>query len=271
MGLGLAAALAGMLLYALASVSQGLAASRAEGSAVLRHPAYLTGLGCDALAWVASLVALTRMPLFAVQSLLAGSLAITVLLARVVLHARTSGRDWAAIGVVSLGLVLVALSSGAESDAGAPQGYPTAVTVLAVAAVVALAALWRRGPALVLGGLAGVGFSGLALAARAVHVGAGGPLDVVREVALQPAAWALVASGVVGAVAYARALERGSLGPVTAVMWVVEVLLPGVVGVLVLGDTVRPGWGLAALAGVAVAVAGCVVLAFSPAAEAAGG
>ncbi|WP_286967039.1 MULTISPECIES: hypothetical protein [Arsenicicoccus] len=268
--LGFVASVVGMLMYAVASVSQGYAASRATGAGVVRHPAYLLGLGCDALAWVASLVALRSLPLFVVQSLLAGSLAVTVLLATVVLRVRPRPRDWVAIAVVTAGLTGVALSSGSESATPPPSWYAGAVVALVAVALVASAALWRRGHPLVLGGLAGVGFSGLALAARAVHEPSGGGLAMVTGVLTQPAAWALVASGVVGAVMYARGLEHGSLGPVTAVMWVVEVRLPGVVGVAVLGDGVRAGWAPAALVGVALAVAGCVALALSPAQEAVG-
>lgn len=77
--------------------------------------------------------------------------------------------------------------------------------------------------------------------------------------------WLVVAYGVIGAVMYARSLERGPIGPATAALWVVEVVVPGLLGVAVLGDTVRPGWDLAALLGVALAVGACVVLAHSPA------
>jgi hypothetical protein len=52
---------------------------------------------------------------------------------------------------------------------------------------------------------------------------------------------------------------------VAAVLWVVEVLVPGAVGVLALGDGVRPGWQIGAVIAVVVAVAGCAVLATSPA------
>ena len=46
---------------------------------------------------------------------------------------------------------------------------------------------------------------------------------------------------------------------------VVEVLVPGAIGVAVLGDGVRPGWVFPALLAVAAAVAACSVLATSPA------
>jgi len=52
---------------------------------------------------------------------------------------------------------------------------------------------------------------------------------------------------------------------VTAVFLVTEVLVPGLVGVALLGDTVRPGWWVPLTIGLLLAVAGVIVLADSPA------
>lgn len=71
--------------------------------------------------------------------------------------------------------------------------------------------------------------------------------------------------GAAGTLAYARSLERGAVGPATAVLWSAETLLAGLVGVLALGDTVRPGWDAVATVAVAVTLLGCAVLATAPA------
>ena len=257
---GLLAALAGTVGYGFGSVLQAVAAARASGPAVVRHPAYLAGLGFDAVAWLASLVALRHLPLFVVQSLLAGSLGVTVLLAAVFLGARLRARDVAAVAVVVVALATVAAASGPQ--AAQPAGATaSAVAVIALAAtVVALVALYRGAGSLPLAALAGVAFSGAALSARAVQAGRGG-----FGLLGQPLAWAVLGFGVVGALAYARSLERGAVGPATAVLWGVEVVLPGVVGVAALGDGVRPGWTVPALLAVAAVVGACAVLARSPA------
>lgn len=255
------AALGGMLLYGVASIAQGYAASRASGPDVLRHPAYLLGLVCDALAWLCSLGALLALPLFVVQSLLAGSLAVTVLLARPLLHVPVTRRDGIAVAVVTAGLVLVSASAAAESHGEPPSWFTAAMLVAMVALVAVSAALYRHGPSVPLAVLGGLGFSGAALAARAAHIGEGEPSQYLGN----PLTWSVVVFGAVGAVMYARALEKGAIGPATAAMWVVEVLVPGGIGVFVLGDAVREGWAIPALIGVALAVAACVALAQSPA------
>ncbi|WP_218780035.1 hypothetical protein, partial [Cellulomonas iranensis] len=103
-----------------------------------------------------------------------------------------------------------------------------------------------------------------AIAARGAHA-SGGLLDTV----LQPLAIAIVACGAVGVLAYLRALERGSAGSMAAVLSVTEVVVPGAVGVAVLGDTVRAGWAVPVVSALVLAIAACVVLATSPASVAA--
>jgi FtsH-binding integral membrane protein len=79
-----------------------------------------------------------------------------------------------------------------------------------------------------------------------------------RGLLVDPFLWSLLVSGLVGALAYARSLERGPVGPATAVLWVVEVVVPGALGVLALGDHVRPGWAIPAAAAVCAAVVAAV-------------
>lgn len=258
--LGLAAALAGMLGYGIGTVIQAAGAARTHGLAVMRQPIYLVGLGFDGAAWLASLLALQRLPLFAVQALLAGSLCVTVLLARIFLGTRLRRRDGAAIVLVALALAAVAGAAGVESSQPPPAWFTPSVLVALAVVLLVTFVLYRPGRSVPMAAVAGVAFSGSALCARALHTPGGW-----RQLLTDPVAWAVVGFGVIGAVALSRALERGAVGPAVAVLWVVEVLLPGTVGVLALGDVVRPGWGITAIAAIAVAVAGCAVLATSPA------
>ena len=261
--IGFAAAIAGTLLYGVASVAQSYAAQRASGAAVLRHPVYLVGLGCDLLAWLASLVALWSLPLFAVQSLLAGSLAVTVVLAALVLHVPVGPAGRVATAVVVVGLVLVSWSAGAESTRAAPGWFGGLLAALLAVVVAGGLALYGRGGSIALAAVAALGFSGAAMAARAL---ASSSLSLTGLLA-DPVAWMIVAFGVIGAVLYARSLERGEVGPATATLWVIEVLVPGGLGVAVLGDTVRPGTLVPAAVGVALAITGTVVLARGGAGE----
>lgn len=267
MSAALLAAVVGALLYGSGTVLQALAARRASGPAVLRHPWYLAGLGCDLLGWTASLVALRALPLFTVQALLAGSLVVTVLLARVVLGAPLRRVDGVAVVVVVGALVVLARAAGPESPVRAlPDAFTaTVLAALGVLAAVSVAA-YRRGAGWLFALLAALAASGAAICARAVTLPAGAATgELVRAVAVEPLAWAVAGFGLLMTVAYARALERAGVGATAAVMAVVEVVVPAAVGLGVLHDSVRPGWPVAATVAAVLALAACVALAASPA------
>lgn len=255
MTIAIIAAIIGALGYGVGSVLQARAATAATGLAVLRHPTYLAGVGCDVLAWAASLVALRQLPLFAVQSMLAASLGVTVVLARLLLGSPIRRRDTTALVGVLVALVILASASGSQSVRPPPSFFGTAVVSAVVAIVGAVLFSYRRGQSAWLALLAGASFACAAIAARALEL-SGSWVAVL----LQPEAFGIVAFGIVGSIAYARSLERGSAGSSTAIVWVVEVAVAGLVGITVLGDGVRTGWTLPALLAFGVALISCVVL-----------
>jgi drug/metabolite transporter (DMT)-like permease len=246
--------------YGVSTIMQAVATRRTAGLAVVTQPLVIGAFVVDGLAWLLSLVALDRLPLFVVQAVIASSLVVVVVLARFVLGTRMRAIDRVAVVVVVGALVVVSLSGGDQPAVAPPDGFVTTMLVSAgvLAAVFVLA--YRRGRPLLLATIAGLGYSAAAVAARAAHA-SGGLLDTV----LQPLAIVIVVSGVVAALAYLRALERGSVGAVAATVSVLEVVVPGIAGMVVLGDVVRHGWDAAAVLGTAAALAGCIALAMSPA------
>ena len=270
MTLSLIAAVAGAVLYGTASVLQAAAVRRSRGLRALRQPLYLAGIGCDGAAWLASLVALHALPLFTVQAVLAGSLAVTVVLARLVLRVTLRPVDGFAVGVVVAALAVLALAAGPDDGSRGglvvvPSWFAPAMLTALAALAIATALTYRRGLGLWFAVLAGLASSGAAIAVRATHVEARGSALAVVDVARQPLAWAVVGFGVLTAVTFARALERAAVGTSTAVLSVVDVVVPGAVGLAVLRDVVRAGWAPGAVAATVAALAACVVLARSPA------
>jgi drug/metabolite transporter (DMT)-like permease len=244
-------ALLAALAYAGGSTLQSVAVSRRGRDRTAR---FLLGAALDVIAWALSLVALRGLPVYVVQAVLASSLAFTVVFARIWQHTALRGRDVAAIGALIPALAVIALAGREQS---APVVGPATTAYLTIfgfaAALAAAAAVGRRTPVPAV--LAGLSFSATALAARAVHLSA--PLWHTLQ---QPLVWVVVATGAAGTLAYAAALERGPVGPATAQLWAVEVVVPAVVAIPLLGDTVRPGWLPAAVLAVLVVVAVTVVL-----------
>jgi drug/metabolite transporter (DMT)-like permease len=261
--LALGLALLGALGYGTASVLQAVGAARAAGGlSTLTDPAYLTGLACDGLAWLVSLVALRTLPVYQVQAVLAGSIAVTVLLAWWFLGHRLSRSDTVAIAVTIAALAVLAASSGPQVAAqlSGPERLGLALSAIVVAGL-GVSAVAAGRPALT-GACAGLAFGGAALCARAIDVphwtGAIG----------NPLSWGLAGFGITGMLLYAQALEHGAVGPVTAMLWIAEVVAPSLAGAWLLGDTVRAGWLPAALVALVAAVVAAGALALSDSAPA---
>jgi drug/metabolite transporter (DMT)-like permease len=267
---GLAGAFAAAFAYGVATVLQAVGARRtttvgSPGARLLwqlvRSAPYVLGVLLDAVGFALSLAALRTQPLFTVQAIVASSLAVTAVLAVLVLHARLARAEWVALALVTAGLVLLGLSAAEQK--------PTQVSyrgrallllaVLGVGAVTAAAARRRRSnarsDAWALGCLAGLMYGAGGIGARVLA----NPHSVGSLLA-DPALWAMLVSGLLGLLLYAMALQRGSVTVATSAVVVTETLVPAALGVTLLGD--RPAHGGATLAGVgfAVTVAGSLLL-----------
>lgn len=184
------------------------------------------------------MVALRHLPVFAVQAILGGSIALTALATR-----RRSGRamrraDQIAVAACVLGLLLVAASAGD----GGPDSVGTVANLVLFGALAVLAgvqvALRNCRAAWPFALVAGLGFGGTSLAVRAVHTGFGiHPALLVAE----PAVHLVIGFWLVGMIGYSRALGRGATATVTAVFCITEVVGPRAGRDRTLGDPVRPG------------------------------
>ncbi|MCW0215325.1 MAG: hypothetical protein OJJ54_18365 [Pseudonocardia sp.] len=262
---GLLFAVGAMVLNSLGGLLQSDATTRTRpGRPLVLQPRYLSGLIVDGLGWACTVVALRNLPVFAVQAILAGAIAVTALATRVLHDTRLGLPEKVAIGACLCGLILVAGSAGGDR----PENTSVAVDVILGIAVVVLAVagrlVWNGDRAWPLALIGGLGFGGTALAVRSLHLNPGEGPDPLVLVS-QPATYLLLAFWIVGITTYSKALGLGSLASVTAVFAVTEVIVPGLVAIVLLGDPVRAGWGVPLAVGLLVAVTGVVVLARAPA------
>jgi len=219
---------------------------------------FVASLGLDTLGFLAQLVALRRLPLFAVQAMIAANLAVTAVVAAWMIHIELAWREWLAVAGVIAGVGLLGSSAGAQGATGVSPQFKLAliVAVAGVAAIGIVASRLRdpfRTP--VLGAVAGLGYGVLAVAARVL------PGFTPQELVRDPAAYALAAAGIVSFMLYATALEGGSVTVATAAVVLVETIPPAIVGILLLGDHTRPGLTGVAVLGFILAVVCAVALA----------
>ena len=220
---------------------------------------FVASLALDLVGFVAQLVALRRLPLFAVQAMIAANLAVTAVLAAWLIHLELAWREWLAVAGVVVGVGTAGIVGGAAGRHRGQRRFKLAL-ILAVAGI----ARGRGGglPAATTRPHPGARRRGRARATACWPwppgcCRASTSTQLIRD----PAAYALAAAGVVSFMLYATALEGGSVTVATAAVVLAETVPPAVVGILFLGDHTRPGLAGVAVLGFSLAVACAVALA----------
>jgi drug/metabolite transporter (DMT)-like permease len=258
------AAFVACLGYGVGSILQSIGARRTANVAgvsgaamILVQLPFLLGVLCDVAGFAGNVVALQNLPLFLVQSIITASVGVTAVIASV-RGERLGWIMWVALVVLGVGLVLLCLTASADT---AVRISPTAQGLICGSAVlpvlVGLVGLRLRSPAssIALAAAAGLGFTGVAVASRAISAE-----TLSRSLLAEPLAWAIVLHGVIGGVCFALALRRGSVTSVTAVTFAAELVIPSALGLWLFDDHVAPGDGPWALLGFILAIGGTISL-----------
>ena len=284
MGLGLAAAIVAALAYGLASVLQARAAGDegpADGKPTLRSTIatmlalpFLLGMALDVIGFVGNLIADRELPLFLAQPIVAASLIVTAVAAGVFLRVVLSRRDKLAIITVVVALVVLSSVAGQEGDLGSGWagahhavmhgGVLVAAGVLIVGGLVLLKASTGPMVAAAAGLTAGALFGVMATSVRIVD---GVDPFELPHLLTDPAAYAVVVAGVGGFYLFTVALQAGSVNAAAAALVVGETVIPGAVGLTLLGDQIRAGWAPVAVLAFILAVAGAATIALGQVGE----
>ena len=264
---GLACALIACLCYGVATVFQAMGARRVAGSEgvdprllmrVLSSLPFVLGTAMDGLGLLFDLFALRELPLFEVQGIVNTNLAVTAVFAGVLLRIQLTRKDKIAVAGVVIGLVLLGLAAG-------PEGHGTfsepgrwallGVSLLLAALALVLGNIFQSAHAAVLGTVAGFLFGVFGLAVRILP-----SIDPARLVT-DPAAYAALIASVTGFLFFTTALQRGSVNATAAALVIGETAVPAIIGLTLLGDSARPGYGVIGIFGFLLAVGGAVSLA----------
>lgn len=262
--LALLCAVGAMVLFGVAAVLQALATSRATDVGVLdprlllrlaSQGTFVAALSLNGLGFLLHVTALQTLPLFLVQAVIAGSVAVTALLSVRVFRVRLGRGQWTAVGLVVLGLVLLAPTAtegeAATGSAGV-SGLLLAAVVLVTGAAVAVRGVPGAAGTVLLGLLAGTGFGIVAVCARLLP-------DLGLDLLTAPVAYVLVLAGGTAYLVYSAAMQRGSVTTATAAMVITQTVVPAGAG-LFLGDSVRAGLVPVAVVGFVLALAGALGL-----------
>jgi drug/metabolite transporter (DMT)-like permease len=264
----LACAVLAALSYGIGSVMQAAAVRHAENRANLdplllvrlvgRWP-YVAGLALDLLGFGASVIALRTLPLFLVQSAIAGSVGVTAIAASIAFGTRLLGYERVALVALMFGFALLAVSARPEPVAslGSVGQWILVCGVVVVLTAGAISVrLHNRQAAIGLALCAGLSWAGTGIAARVLQIPSP-PWHLV----IDPVALCLAAYGLLGTLLFATALQRGSVTAAAAIVFTVETVVPSLIGIAFLGDHARSGFLLVAVLGFVTTVGGSIALA----------
>jgi len=270
MALAYLAAFGSALCYGVGSILQDTAAKRVEADSTIdarllvritTQLPYLLGLGLDLAGFILSLLALLRLPLFAVQAIAASSIGVVVVLSSVINKVWPPQRRLLILGVLAVGLVSLAAAASPDRPKAAPSWFGVAmwigVVVIAAVGVAVARTLTGERAGAVLGGLSGLAFGGTALCARALEAHSD-----VSAVLRDPLLYALLAFGALAITLYAAALQRGTVTIATACQYALETVVPSLIGLAVLGDAARAGLAGVAVVGFICTLGAAIVLTF---------
>ena len=257
--LGLAAGLVSAAVFGVAAVVQAHAVRRYDASPTgllgfvarsLRDGRMMLVVAAYLVGFVLHAAAIWLLPLYLAQALVAMSLPVTALASHRVEDA-LHRHGWVAVGVVTLGLVLLSLGAGDPGEVVTTGTF--AALLWAAVGLLALASIAGRhlaGP--LLGLLAGLGYAGSAISVR----GVGTPVDsIVVVAALAVPSFSLVAFWL-----YSLGMHGAAVPSTTASLIVAQTFVPAAVGVAFLGDGVRDGWWPAVIVGLLLSTCGAVAL-----------
>jgi len=287
--IGVAAALLACVGYGAASVLQAYGARRSVAAAAGRGevvtvtatggptvrstigaaltPAFIAGMALDVIGFAGSIVSARLIPLFLSQTIISANLVVTAVLGVAVLGVRLYGRDWVAIGTVIVSLCVLGLTAGhrgaGTSDPGVHWGLLSASVVILAGGVGLIRLLGARA-AVAAGLIAGVLYGAMAVAVRVVDGINPLRLDILLA---DPASWTIAIAGLGGFYLFTVALQLGSVNGAAAALVVGETVVPGITGVVLLGDTAQRGLGWLVAVAFVGAVAGAVAVAILGAAD----
>jgi drug/metabolite transporter (DMT)-like permease len=219
---------------------------------------YLLGLLCQIFGFFFALAARRDLPLFLVQSAVTAGLCVTALLGVIILKWRLPIAEIALLTLVVIGIG--ALAASAEPSKGEQLGIRGIITLIVALAIIAVGSTFAgriKGVlgSVVLGSIAGLCFSSAAIAARPL-AGA----HSVAEFVLNPLLYLVIAHSLTGQLLLGLAMQRGSTNAAVAGMDAAGAVPAAVIGLVLLGDQMRPGLEWLAVIGFVVTLGAVIAL-----------
>jgi drug/metabolite transporter (DMT)-like permease len=170
----------------------------------LRDPMWIGGLGVQTAGWAFYLIAVSRAPVSMVAVMGQGGIALFVIASVVILGERANPREWAGIGAIVFGMLMLTLSLNGGETEGALEPATllifTVVLTIAGLAPIAVPRLNASGAAAAIFSGVAFGLGGLFTKAMTDDFIAGAAAPLAFRIASNPYAYALIVANIIGIV-----------------------------------------------------------------------
>jgi drug/metabolite transporter (DMT)-like permease len=170
----------------------------------LRDPMWIGGLGVQTAGWAFYLIAVSRAPVSMVAVMGQGGIALFVIASVVILGERANPREWAGIGAIVFGMLMLTLSLNGGETEGALEPATllifTVVLTIAGLAPMAVPRLNASGAAAAIFSGVAFGLGGLFTKAMTDDFIAGAAASLAFRIASNPYVYALIVANIIGIV-----------------------------------------------------------------------
>lgn len=229
---------------------------------LLKDMPYFFGIVLDISGYALTIYAVRHLPLYLVQAIIASSIVITALLVRLYSRQKISGRAYAAMSLIVIGLIMLSLASSPESARPVTATLKGLIIIapLPIAIVGYFAARSRKSQsAVAMAVLGGLAFGGTSVLGRIFTLST--PL---LHTIYSPLTFALLANGLLGILLFSTSLQRAQATTINATMAATQTLIPAIIGIAFLGDSARNGLWSLVIFGSLISLSGVIILALTP-------
>ena len=219
---------------------------------------YIIGVVLDIIAWLLSLVAVHRLPLFVVQPIIACSVIVTILIEMIILKSKPTLKLILSLGLMFVGLGLLTAIASPERPTKISTLTefwlvitPLILTLLGIIFTKYLA----KYSTFVLASITGLSFGAIAVVGRALHFGKN-----YLSVFGSPLIWSIFIYSVVGMIFFTIALKKARASYVNTIVIAFETIFPILFGIIFFHDHPKNNLWLIAVIGFVLTTVGTILI-----------
>jgi drug/metabolite transporter (DMT)-like permease len=210
-----------------------------------RDPMWFGGLGVQTAGWVCYVVAVSRAPVSMVAVMGQGGIALFVVASVLILGERASSREWAGIGAIVFGILMLTLSLGGGEGEGAfePATLLTFTVLLTLAGLAPMAVARMNASGMAPAILSGVAFGlgGLFTKAMTQAFSAGDASAIAVRIISSPYLYATLVADIGGMVLLQNSFHSARAIIAMPLSGAVSNIVPIIGGIIVFGERLPTG------------------------------